>query len=237
MEPLRTNNNIGNEYQYCKGCERNLPLSVFITSKKSYKYCITCREQGKKAYQQHKQQTNAETGNQISIELNELYEFLPKILDAFEKEESENQENIGNQELAFSCTINIVTLEGNSKDRANHIIKMISDIDDYVWMQSMHRYTCNGCIKITIFEDLASSNIEIKHHLHPKKADTSISPEIKQFILDNIDLLPREIYKRLVEQGLNINIRQKQVHFSLEQMKFRYLHFLSFFRQLMMQVP
>ncbi|CAG8722216.1 4620_t:CDS:2, partial [Rhizophagus irregularis] len=50
----------------------------------------------------------------------------------------------------------------------------------------------------------------IKHHLHPKKADTSISPEIKQFILDNIDLLPREIYKRLVEQGLNINIRQKQ---------------------------
>ncbi|CAB4433197.1 unnamed protein product [Rhizophagus irregularis] len=55
--------------------------------------------------------------------------------------------------------------------------------------------------------------IEIKHHLHPKKADTSISPEIKQFILDNIDLLPREIYKRLVEQGLDINIRQKQVHF------------------------
>ncbi|PKY53552.1 hypothetical protein RhiirA4_547713 [Rhizophagus irregularis] len=134
MEPLRTNNNIGNEYQYCKGCERNLPLSVFITSKKSYKCCITCREQGKKAYQQRKQQTNAETGNQISIELNELYEFLPEILDAFEKEESENQENIGNQELAFSCTINIVTLEGNSKDRANHIIKMISDIDDYVWM-------------------------------------------------------------------------------------------------------
>ncbi|CAB4481914.1 hypothetical protein RhiirA1_469807 [Rhizophagus irregularis] len=216
MEPLRTNNNIVKNHT-------NVVLHV--------------ANKAKKLINNINNKTNAETGNQISIELNELYEFLPEILDAFEKEESENQENIGNQELAFSCTINIVTLEGNSKDRANHIIKMISDIDDYVWMQSMHRYTCNGCIKITIFEDLASSNIEIKHHLHPKKADTSISPEIKQFILDNIDLLPREIYKRLVEQGLDINIRQKQVHFLLEQMKFRYLHFLSFFRQLMMQVP
>ena len=31
--------------------------------------------------------------------------------------------------------------------------------------------------------------------------------------MDNVDLLPREIYKRLVEQGLDINIRQKQVYF------------------------
>jgi hypothetical protein len=92
-------------------------------------------------------------------------------------------------------------------------IKKHPDSQNHRDRQSMHRYTCNGCIKITIFEDLASSNIEIKHHLHPKKADTSISPEIKQFIVDNIDLLPREIYKRLVEQGLDINVRQKQVHF------------------------
>ena len=41
----------------------------------------------------------------------------------------------------------------------------------------------------------------------------TIQPSVKKFILDNIDLLPREIYKRLVEHGLNINIRQKQVHF------------------------
>ncbi len=31
--------------------------------------------------------------------------------------------------------------------------------------------------------------------------------------MDNIDLLPREIYKRLIEHGLDINIRQKQIHF------------------------
>jgi len=136
MEPLRTNNNIGNEYQYCKGCERNLPLNMFITSEKSYKSCVTCREHSKKTYQRRKQQTNAETADQISIELSELYEFLSEILDAFEKDEdeSENQENIGNQEFAFSCTVNIAALEGNTKERANHIIKIISDIDDYAWM-------------------------------------------------------------------------------------------------------
>jgi hypothetical protein len=92
-------------------------------------------------------------------------------------------------------------------------IKKHPDSQKHRDRQSMHRYTYNSCINITIFEDLASSNIEIKHFLHPKKADISISPEIKQFILNNIDLLPREIYKRLVEQGLDINIRQKQVHF------------------------
>ncbi|CAB4445429.1 unnamed protein product [Rhizophagus irregularis] len=64
MEPLRTNNNIVKNHT-------NVVLHV--------------GEQGKKAYQQRKQQTNAETGNQISIELNELYEFLPEILDALEK--------------------------------------------------------------------------------------------------------------------------------------------------------
>lgn len=109
---------------------------MFITSKKSYKSCTTCREQSKKTYQRRKQQTNAKTADQTSIELNELFEFLSEILDAFEKDEgeSENQENMGNQEFAFSCTVNIIALEGNSKERANHIIKIISDIDDYAWM-------------------------------------------------------------------------------------------------------
>ncbi|GES95072.1 ATP-dependent DNA helicase Pif1 [Rhizophagus clarus] len=43
--------------------------------------------------------------------------------------------------------------------------------------------------------------------------NTSVSEDVKAFIIKNIDLLPREIYKRLVERGLNTNIRQKQIHF------------------------
>jgi len=79
--------------------------------------------------------------------------------------------------------------------------------------QPMKRYNCKGCIKITINEDLTLSNIEIQHILHPTQPNVSVPSEIKQFIWDNVDLLPREIYKRLVERGLDINIRQKQVHF------------------------
>jgi hypothetical protein len=75
----------------------------------------------------------------------------------------------------------------------------------------MNRYSCEGCIKISIYEDLA--NIEMQHILHPTRADVSIPNEIKLFISENIDLLPREIYKRLVERGLDLNIRQKQIHF------------------------
>ena len=35
---------------------------------------------------------------------------------------------------------------------------------------------------------------------------------MKEFIGKNIDLLPREIDARLVNEGLDISIRQKQIH-------------------------
>jgi len=77
----------------------------------------------------------------------------------------------------------------------------------------MNQFSCNECLKITICEESALSDIEIQHILHPIRPYASISSEIKCYILDNIDLLPWEIYKRLVENGLSINIRQKQIHF------------------------
>ncbi|CAG8578680.1 5605_t:CDS:2, partial [Scutellospora calospora] len=79
--------------------------------------------------------------------------------------------------------------------------------------QQMERFSCKGYIKIIIFQDHPLSNIEMHHCLHSVRLDNSISSEIKQFILENIDLLPREIYKRLVAQNLSINIYQKQIHF------------------------
>ncbi|GBC35025.2 hypothetical protein GLOIN_2v1882688 [Rhizophagus irregularis DAOM 181602=DAOM 197198] len=58
-------------------------------------------------------------------------------------------------------------------------------------------------IGYNIHEDLTLSDIEMQHVLHPNRADISIPPEIKDFISDNISLLPREIYIQLVERGLN----------------------------------
>jgi hypothetical protein len=91
--------------------------------------------------------------------------------------------------------------------------KKDSDNNKHRDRQSMERFSCKGCIKVSIHKDFIFSNIEIYHVLHSVQPDTSISHEVKAFILDNIDLLPREIYKRLVKRGLNTNIRQKQIHF------------------------
>jgi hypothetical protein len=77
----------------------------------------------------------------------------------------------------------------------------------------MIQFSCKGYVKIIINEELLLTDIEIHHVLHPIRIDVSIPPEIKLFISDNIDLLPREIYKRLVERGLNLIIRQKQIHY------------------------
>ncbi|RIA80988.1 hypothetical protein C1645_865816 [Glomus cerebriforme] len=117
---------------------------------------------------------------------------------------------------------------GKFKERADYIVKTISKVDEYSWMDCLgetskknsdvdkhrDRLPVNrfSCIKVTIYEESEFSDIEIQHHLHLLRPDVS---KVKAFIMDNIDnidLLSREIFKRL-ERGLDINIRQKQVHF------------------------
>jgi len=41
----------------------------------------------------------------------------------------------------------------------------------------------------------------------------TVSQDIKNFIKKNIDLLSWEIYIQLISKGLDISIRQKQIHF------------------------
>ena len=58
------------------------------------------------------------------------------------------------------------------------------------------------------------SEVELRHKdLHIRPVNKSVSQSVKDFIKDNIDLLPREIYKRLVNEGLDLSIRQKQIHY------------------------
>ncbi|RGB39365.1 hypothetical protein C1646_803616, partial [Rhizophagus diaphanus] len=79
---------------------------------------------------------------------------------------------------------------------------------------SMKRFTCDGTIKISIDKNMKISEIELRHKdLHTRPVNKSVPQSVKDFIKENIDLLPREIYKRLVNNGLDISIKQKQIHF------------------------
>ena len=46
-----TNNNIDNIQQYCKGCEKNLSTSFFVTNENSYRTCNVCHIQNKEVHQ------------------------------------------------------------------------------------------------------------------------------------------------------------------------------------------
>jgi len=50
-------------------------------------------------------------------------------------------------------------------------------------------------------------------NLHIRPINKSVPQDVKDFIKDNIDLLPREIYYRLVDKDMDITIRQNQIHF------------------------
>lgn len=80
--------------------------------------------------------------------------------------------------------------------------------------QSMERFHCNGVIKVSINPSTNMAEVHVQHDfLHPRPKNISVPENIKDFIRDNIDLLPREIYARLVSDGMAPSIRQKQIHF------------------------
>ena len=79
---------------------------------------------------------------------------------------------------------------------------------------SIERFDCGGFIKISINEITQMTEVTLYHRiLHEKPMDMSITQNIKDFIKNNIDLLPREIYARLISEGINLLVRQKQIHF------------------------
>ncbi|CAG8857278.1 28760_t:CDS:1, partial [Gigaspora margarita] len=60
--------------------------------------------------------------------------------------------------------------------------------------KSMDRYDCNRMIIISINHTTLIATIYIRYHLlYPYPKDVSISDDIKQFIMNNIDLLPHKI--------------------------------------------
>lgn len=80
--------------------------------------------------------------------------------------------------------------------------------------QSMERFDCEGTVKIAINEVTKIAKVTLQHDfLHARPNIVTIPSNIKNFIKENIDLLPREIYARLVNKGLDPSLRQKQIHF------------------------
>ena len=73
----------------------------------------------------------------------------------------------------------------------------------------MARYDCKGWIKILIDKTEHAAYIVIKHHILHNLPPVVSVPET----IDNVDLFPQTIYLQLVANGMNIAIRQKQVHY------------------------
>ncbi|RHZ52159.1 hypothetical protein Glove_464g61 [Diversispora epigaea] len=219
--------------QYCKGCEKNLPLNLFISNEKSFRTCETCCTQNK-VVQQKKSKKN---DDQMFIDFPNFIDFIAEKFENIANND-EDQENNNTKEFKVSCILNISTLTGNSKERAGHIVEIISDVDEYIWVYQS-KYNLKKSKKVTYYyycsqrdclskEPKKNSEInkqQIEHHLYSVQENVVIFPDVKNFILENIDLLPREIYKRLIETGLNINICQKQIHFwwtELGKSKYKY---------------
>jgi hypothetical protein len=79
---------------------------------------------------------------------------------------------------------------------------------------AMKRFDCCGEINIVINFEMKTASVNVIHEiLHELPKEVDVSNCVKDFISENIDLLPKEIYARLVENGLDPEIRQNQIYF------------------------
>ncbi|CAG8677340.1 254_t:CDS:1, partial [Paraglomus occultum] len=68
---------------------------------------------------------------------------------------------------------------------------------------SKERFDCGGILKIAINEATQTAKISLYHkNLHAPPINIAVSQNIKDFIKTNINLLPREIYARLINENL-----------------------------------
>src|SRR5437870_3535228 len=69
--------------------------------------------------------------NQISIEFDVFHDFIAQ---KFENTTNNNELLNNNPEFNISCTLNLATLKGNFKEKAGHIIEIISEVDEFTWV-------------------------------------------------------------------------------------------------------
>ncbi|PKK66257.1 hypothetical protein RhiirC2_853011 [Rhizophagus irregularis] len=78
----------------------------------------------------------------------------------------------------------------------------------------MKRFDCYGEINIVIDLEMKITSVNVIHKiLHELPKEIGVPNCVKDFISGNIDLLPKEIYACLVENGLDPGICQNQIYF------------------------
>src|SRR5437762_1577686 len=74
-------------------------------------------------------------------------------------------------------------------------VNIISDLLKQRDTPSMERFDCGGIVKISIDKLTLLSEVELFHKdLHVRPIDKFVPEDVKEFIKNNIDLLPKEIY-------------------------------------------
>ncbi|RIA82602.1 hypothetical protein C1645_835117 [Glomus cerebriforme] len=247
-KPFVTNNN-NNKQQYCSGCESNYPPSSFTANGNFYCTCNMCRHQNKEAYQQRLLYKQQNPDDQIIEFDNFHDFLADSFDNRENNEDQENKENlefkfsciVNINTLEGECDVKerashiisvIIDVDKyaweksetfyyycSQRDCLKQKSNKDSDNNKHHDKQSMERFACKGCVKITIYENSTFFNIEIYHVLHPIRPNFTISPAVKQFIINNIDLLPHEIYKRLVDREKWLLEKSYQIIFRKENPK------------------
>ncbi|CAG8695571.1 3890_t:CDS:2, partial [Gigaspora rosea] len=171
------------------------------------------------AAQEDAAQENATQKDENSLELIELTDlcsYLIELLNTHSMQLNDDSENVS--PLLVQCAIDISTYDKSTKEVVKELIELIEipheDSTKHYDTPTMERFNCHGTIKITISQSNNTAKLVLKHKLiHAQPKNVIVSQDIKEFIKENINLLPREIYAQLVENGLNPLIWQKQIHF------------------------
>ncbi|GES74734.1 hypothetical protein GLOIN_2v1847703 [Rhizophagus clarus] len=117
--------------------------------------------------------------------------------------------------------VDISTLNSSTKEVVDFLVKFIEEADGFSWIY-LQSYSGRSTTTYWYFcsqrHDLAAKSKkhqDASKHRNTKamqrfKSNVEVSQDIKDFIKEHINLLPREIYAQLVGKGLDSSIHQKQ---------------------------
>ncbi|CAG8848767.1 3981_t:CDS:2, partial [Gigaspora margarita] len=191
--------------------------------------CDKCRAQAKRYRENNKLlKIDNEIPNEI-LEPNNLADYIYDIIELHTKLiTAENNKENNQLGIHFLCAVDISSYNESPKEIADNLINIVSDVDEYSWIYN-NKYVGKQATSIWYFcsQRMNMAKKPRKHNDPEKRRDTTmmerydcmvalnveVPEDIKQYIKDNIDLLPREIYANLINRDMDTLIVQKQVYF------------------------
>ncbi|CAG8693711.1 2671_t:CDS:2 [Cetraspora pellucida] len=203
----------------CSSCYRQLPPEEFVYKNKIYKTCVKCKT-SRTEKKKLADDIDSEEDQIEIIPINEISSYISDIIDGLEDAILFSTFYVKLDEDTLTSVRSDVTI------MAKLIVDEIEEGDDFKWVNEIEReykesnrkrtdrFSCNDKLTINIDIPAANAKVTLQHELvHEKPADVTTPLEIKQKILENLNMDPVHLHTYLRKKFDISKVTSKQIQY------------------------